>query len=187
LELKLVISDIAGALAEIDRTADPFRGFKPGVGPYGEPQLMKLIAENLNTKTPYQGLVATKRTPDMLVKGSWALEFKIARPFGDNGNEAEDWSVNLLHPYAGNVSIIGDCLKLLELRCQERKAAVVIGYEHTPPSISLAPLFAAFEVIAKHVAKIDLSARVEESRRDLRHPVHQQVTIAAWEVLGRCA
>jgi len=45
-----------------------------------------------------------------------ALEFKIARPFGDNGKEAENWSVNLPHPYAGNVSVIGDCLKLLARR-----------------------------------------------------------------------
>src|SRR6058998_405930 len=33
-------------------------------------------------------------------------------PFGDNGKEAENWSVNLLHPYEGNVSTIGDCCKL---------------------------------------------------------------------------
>jgi len=47
-----------------------------------------------------------------LIKGLWVIEVKIARPFGDNGKEAEAWSVNLLHPYAGNTSIIGDCLKL---------------------------------------------------------------------------
>jgi hypothetical protein len=28
----------------------------------------------------------------------------------NNGKEAETWSVNLLHPYPGNVSVIGDCL-----------------------------------------------------------------------------
>lgn len=42
--------------------------------------------------------------PDVLVPNRWALEFKIVRPFGDNGIEAERWSQNLLHPYPGNVS-----------------------------------------------------------------------------------
>jgi len=27
--------------------------------------------------------------PDLLIKGLWALGFKIARPFGDNGLESE--------------------------------------------------------------------------------------------------
>jgi len=61
------------------------------------------------------------------------MEFKIVRPYGDNDREAEDWSVNLLHPYPGNVSTIADCWKLQSLECAERKAVVVVGYEHTPP------------------------------------------------------
>ena len=71
---------------------------------------------------------------------SRAIEVKLARPFGDDGKEAENWSVNLLHPYAGNTSLIGDCLKLERFDGSERSAAVVVGYEHTPPQISLAPL-----------------------------------------------
>ena len=77
------------------------------------------------------------------------MEFKITRPFGENGREAENWSVNLLHPYAGNVSTIGDCYKLGALQCPERKEVVVIGYEHTPPQIDLTPLIGSFEIIAK--------------------------------------
>src|SRR5207302_10748286 len=34
------------------------------------------------------------------------------RPFGDNGSLAENWSVNLLHLYEGNTSLLGDCLKI---------------------------------------------------------------------------
>ena len=129
--------------------------------------------------------MATRRTPDLLITGAWALEFKLARPFGDNGKQAEDWSVNLLHPYAGNVSLLGDGLKLEAWPGQERRAAVVIGYEHTPPQIELEPLFAAFEVIARNVLGLTLGHRVEASRVGLIHPVHQQLKVVAWEVVPR--
>ena len=137
MELAQVVNDVVDALTALDGCGIRFKQFQPGVGPYGEPQLVGAVARHLNTLPAYRGAVRTKRTPDLLIAGAWALEFKIARPFGDNGREAENWSVNLLHPYAGNVSVIGDCLKLQKLNGIERKAAVVVGYEHTPPQISL--------------------------------------------------
>jgi hypothetical protein len=185
LELERVVSDIATALIAVDTCGVPFKQFRPGVGPYGEPQLLKSVAKNLNAVPLYAAAVRTKRTPDLLIPGHWALEFKLARPFGDNGNEAENWSVNILHPYEGNVSVIGDCLKLQNLDGAERKAVVVIGYEHTPPRISLLPLLDAFELVATKVVGISLGPRVQVSRNGLCHPVHQQLLVAAWEVLIR--
>jgi hypothetical protein len=187
MELEEVVTDIADAVVSIDASRVPHRMFQPGVGPYGEPQLVKLIAAFLNGRPEYHGKVCTRRTPDLLIPNEWALEFKIARPFGDNGKEAENWSVNLLHPYAGNVSSIGDCYKLLALEGKERKGIVVIGYEHVPCRIELAPLIESFEVISKHVARINLSSRVECRRERLVHPVHQCVTLFGWEVLSRAA
>ena len=151
--LKTVVSDIADSLVVIDSSGVPFRQFKQGVGPYGEPQLLKNISKILNSKSIYQGKVETRRTPDLLIKDSWALEFKIVRPFGDNGKEAEDWSVNLIHPCEGNVSALGDCVKLLRLQIPEKKAIVVIGYEHDPPKILVQPLIESFEVLAERIMK----------------------------------
>jgi hypothetical protein len=182
MSLEEAVTAIADAIVQVDRSRVPFRGFQPGVGPYGEPQLVKLIAVYLNGISGLSGTVSTKRTPDLLIRHHWAMEIKIVRPFGDNGREAEDWSVNLLHPYPGNVSSIGDCWKLEPLQCAERKAAVVIGYEHTPPKINLTPLVECFETIAKNVAHIQLSDRVEVRRGGLVHPVHQAVRVLAWEI-----
>jgi len=64
----------------------------------------------------------------MLIPREWAIEFKIARPYGDNGKEAENWSVNL-----------GDSYKLVGLRTPERRSVAVIGYEHAPAKIDLTP------------------------------------------------
>jgi len=187
MELQELVSDTADALVNVDASRVPFRTFQPGVGPYGEPQLVKLIAAFLNRMSKYHGAVCTKRTPDLLVPNEWAVEFKIARPYGDNDREAENWSVNLLHPYAGNVSTIGDCYKLMKLSGPERKAVAVIGYEHVPCRIDLTPLIEAFEVIAREVAQIKLSTRVQCRRGGLVHSAHQCMRLFAWEVLSGLA
>jgi hypothetical protein len=105
IELPQLVQDFSDCLVEIDLSGARFKEFHSGVGPYGEPQLVKAVSEKLNLKSSYAGLAATKRTPDLFIKGEWAIEVKIARPYGDNGREAESWSVNLLHPYEGNVSV----------------------------------------------------------------------------------
>jgi len=183
MELQELVNDVADGLLCVDQTAIPFRAFKPGVGPYGEPQLVSKIAGYLNGLPAYGGTVRTKRSPDLLISDQWALEFKIARPFGDNGVVAENWSVNLLHPYPGNVSSIGDCYKLSKLTGPEKKAVIVIAYEHIPAKIDLAPLIESFELIAREVAHINLSVRVEAVRGPLIHPVHQSLKVLAWEVI----
>ena len=95
------VTEIANAIVHVDRSRVAFKGFQPGVGPYGEPQLVKLIAARLNEIPNLVGTVSTKRAPDLLIGGVWAMEFKIVRPYGDNGREAENWSVNLLHATSG--------------------------------------------------------------------------------------
>jgi hypothetical protein len=95
MELDELITDVADALVTLDASGTAFKNFQPGAGPYGEPQLVGSVARFLNTKTKYNGPAMTKRTPDLLISGQWAIEVKIARPFGDNGKEAENWSVNL--------------------------------------------------------------------------------------------
>ncbi len=120
----------------------------------------------------------------MSIDDEWALEFKIARPFNDNGRKAENWSVNLLHPYEGNESLLGDCCKLRSLSGYTKKAVITIGYEHDPAKIQLEPLFKSFELIASKVMGIRLSNRVEEIRKELVHPEHQVVHIVGWEVFG---
>lgn len=182
MDLQQVVSDILEAVVRIDKSREAFRAFQAGVGPYGEPQLVRRIADYLNEMPRYKGTVRTKRTPDLLIPDEWSIEFKIARPYGDNGKEAENWSVNLLHPYPGNVSTLGDCYKLAMIPGPERKAVIVIGYEHVPPRIDLAMLVESFEAIAKYVTHFNLSTRIEANRQDLVHPVHQRVRVFAWEL-----
>ncbi len=180
MELNELVRLIADTLKEFDLSRPVFKTFKPGIGPYGEPQLIKKLSELLTDKG-YSS--HTGRTPDLTFGDEWALEFKIVRPYGDNGKEAENWSVNLLHPYSGNISAIGDAFKLINYPKNIRKAIFVIGYEHQQAKISLDPLFSSFELIAKSVCKLPLSSRVEERRENLVHPEHQVVRCISWEIL----
>ncbi len=180
LELSELVALIADVLWEFDSSRPVFKNFNAGIGPFGEPQLIRKLSELL-TKKGYPS--RTMRTPDLTVGSDWALEFKIVRPFGDNGKEAENWSVNLLHPYRGSVSAIGDAYKLMALETEARKAIFVIGYEHQTPLRPLDQLLNSFELIAKSVCNISLGPRVEEKRGGLVHPFHQVIRCIAWEVL----
>src|SRR4030095_1572878 len=136
--MQQLVDDIADALRVIDCGGVAFKQFQPGVGPYGEPQLTKLIEQHLAKYPGRYPSVKTCRVPDLLIHDHWALEFKIVRPFGDNGVEAEHWSQNLLHPYPGNISAIGDAYKLVRHEGSEKRGIIVIAYEHVPPKIDVA-------------------------------------------------
>ncbi len=151
MEYPDLIRIIADILKEYDEEKPIHKAFKPGIGPFGEPQIVNIISERL-TK---QGILAkTRRTPDLDIQSEWAIEFKIVRPFGDNGKEAENWTINLLHPYPGNASLIGDALKLIQLPNYKHKGLFVIGYEHNPAKISLDPIIDSFELIAQKVMRL---------------------------------
>lgn len=180
-QMQQLVDDIAAAARAVDRCGVPFKQFKPGAGPYGEPQLTKLIAKFLvdHHGSRYAG-IRTQRVPDVLVPRQWAMEFKIVRPFGDNGVEAEHWSQNLLHPYPGNVSAIGDAFKLMHHEGDEARAIIVVAYEHEPPKIDVAVLVSAFELLCRDLLRLPLGHRHASVVQECVHPVHQRATVYGW-------
>jgi hypothetical protein len=90
----------------------------------------------------------------------------------------------VLHPYPGNVSSIGDSVKLIESGFPERKAVIVFGYEHSPPLIDITIAIESFEAIAKQIVGVELGARQSAQFGPLIHPVHQQGEVFGWQVLG---
>ena len=110
------------------------------------------------------------------------MEFNIVRPFGDSSKEADYWSLNLLYPYAGNVSLIGDAIKRAGLKAYPRRGLFIVGLEHDPARINLDPLIHAFELVSRQVMKLDLGERVEEQRPHLVHPEHRVLRCIGWEL-----
>lgn len=188
-ELKTIVSDIADALIEVEKGGIHCKPYCPGIGPCDENLLVKKIADKLNSKKYHKVSVDATGHPDMQIEGSWALEFKIVRPYNDNGKEADNWSVKLIHPYEGNKSMLGDCLKLLNLKLplQEKKGVIALAFQpnDNPPETQVLPLIEVFELIAKKIMRIKLGPRITENRKNLIHPVHQQMIVYGWEVKGR--
>jgi hypothetical protein len=75
LSLDHVAETFADALVAIDSSKIAFRNFLPGVGPYGEPQLLSGVADRLNATLPRDGEVCTKRTPDLLISAAKNANF----------------------------------------------------------------------------------------------------------------
>jgi hypothetical protein len=190
--IEALVKDVADALARIDAAAPigSARRFRPGIGPLTESELTDALFRDLAATQPatYLGCgpksyPGSRAICDIVVQGKWAIELKLARPFGDNGKPAERWSENLLYPYRGNTSAIGDCLKLVGSTIAARKGVVIIGYEHSPPQIALEPAVRGFELLADVVCGLVLSPRVERTVTGLIHPYHQQARVYGWEVL----
>jgi hypothetical protein len=191
--IQALVEDVAMALAAIDAThpIGEARRFQPGIGPLTESELTSAVLRDLATRRPSvyegcgpRGYPGSRAMCDIVLAGHWAIEIKLARPFGDNGKPAERWSENLLYPYPGNTSAIGDCLKLLNSGFSERRAVMVIGYEHSPPRIPVESAVRGFELLAASVCRIVLSSRAERLVPGLIHPHHQQARVCGWEVLG---
>ena len=181
MQLCELVSVVAGVLKDFDAERPTHKRYQPGIGPFGEPQLVKEVSRRLFG----QGLSArTRRSPDLELGSLWAVEFKIVRPYGDDGRPAENWSQNLLHPYEGNTSLIGDALKLMDRSDYQHRCLFAICYEHDPPELDLESLLSSFELIAESVMRIPLSSRVEDRRPGLVHPVHQTLRCVAWELTG---
>jgi hypothetical protein len=182
--LKIVVDAFAEGLRAIDNSGVAHKRFQRGVGPYGEAEAVRLALQHMREHRPDLFSEArTKKLPDVLVPGQWALEVKIVRPFGDNGLPAEHWSENILHPYTGNTSSLGDCMKLLQSSLSERKGIIVFGYEHAKAVIPLDPAIRSFELLAAQIMQVNLTPRIECRIEGLIHPVHQVLRVFGWEIL----
>ena len=183
--LETVIDALAAGLHAIDRCGVPYKAFRPGVGPYGEADAIRCALQHMRESNPKPfDKAKAKRLPDILIPGEWAIEAKVVRPFGDNGLPAEHWSENILHPYPGNTSSLGDCMKLLQSGLSERKGIVVFGYEHATAVVPLDPAIRSFELLATQIMQVKLTPRIERRFEGLIHPVHQVLRVFGWEILS---
>lgn len=194
LNLSTIVNDLAVAFKAIDgmrpQGQSRIRIYQPGIGPLGEDEAVARALHFLQASVTAYEQAAPRKYPgsrqkcDLVIPGEWAIEFKLIRPYGDNGIESEHWSENILHPYPGNTSSIGDCIKLLQSGFPERKAVIVFGYEHSPAQIDLTPAVKAFETIAEQVVGIQFGVKHSVGFGPLIHPIHHHGRMFGWEILG---
>ncbi|HEX2839324.1 MAG TPA: hypothetical protein VHN77_14495 [Phycisphaerales bacterium] len=187
-----IVTDFALALKEVDATAprEDKKAFRPGIGPLTEAFGTRLALEYMSNRQAdrYVGAKPERypgqRTTCDAVFGDWAVEFKLLRPFGDNGKPAENWIENALYPYPGNVSALGDLFKLSTHKLRPRSGVVLYGFEHVTAITPLEPAVRSFELIAAEVLRFQLGARCSHRIEGLVHPVHQVLVVHGWELLA---
>jgi hypothetical protein len=190
LQLIDVVNDFCDGIHAVDSSGPLEKTYRPGIGPLTEARTVQLVYEHIANAKPIYSKAKPMQYPgerskcDIVIPDEWALEFKLARPFGDNGKPAEHWIENLLYPYPGNQSVLGDCMKLLKSGFGSRKAVIIFGFEHTPPRLDLEIAIAAYETIARTVLNLQIGERISASCSGLIHPHHQQATVWGWEVVS---
>ena len=71
MQFSEVVKEIADILKDFD-SEQPIHGkYQPGIGPFGEPQLVREIAHRLSLR---EIPARTHRQPDMSVRDTWAIE-----------------------------------------------------------------------------------------------------------------
>lgn len=189
LDLNTIVGDFAEALRCADSKKPVCKAFRPGIGPFGEKEAVQLAFDEMRMTrpVPYDSarparLLGCPSSTDIVIGDEWAPEIKIARPYGDNGKLADHWILNLLYPYRGNFSLIGDGLKLRDADFPGRKGLIVYCFEHSEPQTEVETALRAFELVATQVIGLSLTPRIERRISSLVHPVHSNLIVAGWEL-----
>jgi hypothetical protein len=78
LTLADLVTDFADSLAAVDATRAAHKAFQPGIGPFGEVEAVRAALARLReTKPPAYRSAVTKRLPDLLIPGEWAVDLKL--------------------------------------------------------------------------------------------------------------
>lgn len=195
-----IVADFAKAIERADsrrpiavnqRSREPFG---PGIGPHAESAAITLVMTELQTSQPARypsfetgvSYPALKRQKCDLCLGTapswdWAIEIKLLRFLGDNGQPNDNILMHILSPYPEHRSALTDCSKLLRSGIAGRKAILIYGFESE--DWPLAPAIDAFELLAK--ARVNVGPRCEAAFENLVHPIHAGGRVFGWEISAR--
>lgn len=200
LTIDAIVADFAKAIERVDakhpiavnqRSKEPFGA---GIGPHTESAAITLVMDDLRVNKPdrYPAFETGVSYPSMkrqkcdLCLGTapswdWAIEIKLLRFLGDNGQPNDNILMHILSPYPEHRSALTDCSKLLASGIAGRKAILIYGFESE--DWPLAPAIDAFELLARARAKV--GARSEALFEGLVHPVHASGRVFGWEIASR--
>lgn len=199
VNLSTIVGDFALGLREVDArrpTAINLRSkvpFRPGIGPHTEAATVALVMAELAAASPEKyrehrlGVPypnAPRQKVDLCIgmppEWDWAIEVKLLRFLGDNGQPNDNMLMHILSPYPEHRSALTDCRKMLSTRLARENAIVIYGFEsETWP---LEPAIEAFEALAR--ARVRLGGRNEASFEGLVHPIHTHGRVFGWWLDG---
>jgi len=209
------LNDFANSMVEINQTIvghlNNNNQYAPGIGPYGEDQIVDVVMNNLSANFPgiyqtyyirpgkdvkaalglsnYVGISNRAATPDLIL-GNKIMEFKIARPLRDNGVREDTWFKKVFEPNPNSYSTFIDVEKLCRFSenfDQEQrfeKWVVIIGFERLDEvEYRLDELFPGlFKYISENISKRIIKNFVSVSAiLGNQHSFHQVVKLFAFQ------
>lgn len=182
--------------------------YQPGIGPYAEDEIVKLvithlintgriqnvhIRPNANARRQiglnnYFGLNSNPATPDLVYENN-IIEFKICRPLRDNGEREDTWFKKVFEPNPQSYSTFLDVVKLCRFRDNYDRAdtwqrwVVVIGFERRDEAEYVLDQFFPdlFNFISSRIVNLPFTDFIA-CTRDMgdRHPFHQILKLYAF-------
>ncbi len=212
--MKQFLNDFAGAMVMINQSVEGHHNmdnhYGPGIGPYGENQIVDMVMAELSRKYPhiyddctlrpgnqvkgdlglsgYKGISGGPATPDLVFRNR-IMEFKIARPLRDNGNREDTWFKKVFEPNPDSYSTFLDVEKLClfnekhDSENRFNKWVVIIGFErHDEGEYLLDQLFPGLFIYISEQIRNRPVKEFESFTADLgdRHEFHQVVKLYAF-------
>ena len=164
--------------------------YSPGIGPFQEKKLIKMVTDEMkNQNQIFNSIVTEEKYPNLSRKkldiywqsdeNNYFIEAKAMRRLRNNGTPEEFIMVDLLSPYEGDGSVLGDIKKLLNSGFQGKKVIMIYGYDYDEWPLDIA--IDCFEVLAeRHFCKF--SEKYQHKFNNLIHPHHKKGEVYAWVI-----
>ena len=116
--------------------------YSPGIGSFQEKKLIKLVTDemkildkNFNDIELEVKYSNSRKKCDIAygTKNKMYIEAKAMRRLRNNGSPEEFIMVDILSPYEGDGSVLGDIKKLLDSEFNGQKAIIIYGYTLREP------------------------------------------------------
>lgn len=195
LTLDQLVADVAMAIKAVDGGCPQCKDWPPGIGAFPEREMVRMAIEHLRggngayaqARLEENYPAAGRARCDLLLPGDWAIEFKQSGIFVSRGMEYDNWSRTLLHPFLGIAdgvakSLAGDAIKLMCSGFVEKKAVILLAFEHDPEDVDIELPLRMFEYGARELIGIPLGSRITALAKELVHPHQQQLKVLGWQV-----
>jgi hypothetical protein len=210
--MQTFISNFGNQMVELNQSitgnVTTNNSFKPGIGPYGEDQIVDMVMERLQVLYPdfhvrpnmktraklglenYFGVNGGKATPDLILQRNKIIEFKIARPIKDNGDREDTWFKKCFEPAYASYSSFVDVDKLCKFNDEVDKEQsfekwiIVIGFERSnEQEYKLDQVFPSLFKYISHEIKGKFIKDFVTETFDMgnRHPFHQVLKLYAFK------
>ncbi len=201
------LKQLADAITELNDIVPPYLNYSPGIGPYKEDLIVDqaiahiyghnregiFVRPRLNVRNNlqlqnYRNWKGNRATPDLIIDKK-IIEFKLCRPFMNDGTRDGRWMNKIFDPIKRSGSAMADVHKLTQFRQHHDPNqswelwVVIIGFErHNEQEYCLDSFFPGlFQYVSQNCLGVSHEQFLAETRiMSDRHDFHQTLKLFAF-------